>query len=63
MGRQWMLYKACKQWVKDEAKCFSDGIPTLAEVWARATERSRGGLIFKKYVVDNYEKALRYGEV
>ena len=49
------LYKACKQWVLEEAKEFSEPA-TLAEVWERAkTQRT-----FKNAVLREYDLELKY---
>lgn len=61
-ANMWYLYQACKQWVRDESWCFADHNPTLVEVWNRARLRTDDGLLFRSYVVNNYEKFLEYGE-
>lgn len=59
IGNPVALYKACKQWVRDEAKCCAEPA-NLAQVWQRAVQQDQNGRIFRKHVLHNYELELEY---
>lgn len=52
------LYKACKFWAAEEAKCFGEP-NNLAQVWRRAVRDP----IYRKHVFWEYELGTEYGEV
>lgn len=57
IGNPVVLYKACKQWARDEAECYAEPA-NLAQVWNRAIQQDNNGRIFRRHVLHNYEITL-----
>lgn len=57
IGNPEVLYKACKQWAKDEAESYTNPA-NLAQVWNRAVQQDSNGRTFRKYVIHNYKTTL-----
>lgn len=62
IGNPVLLYKACKQWARDEAKCYAEPA-NLAQVWYRAVQQDLTGQRFRRYVIRNYETALTWNDL
>lgn len=62
IGNPVALYKACKQWARDEAKCYAEPA-NLAQVWHRAVQQDQNGRTFRKNVLHNYEVALTWNDL
>ena len=62
IGNPVLLYKACKQWARDEAKCYAEPA-NLAEVWYRAVQQDYNGQTFRRHVIRNYENALTWNDL
>lgn len=61
IGNPAVLYRACKQWAMDEAKCYAEPA-NLAQVWHRAVQQDVNGRTFRKYILHNYETTLAWEE-
>ena len=55
IGNPKLLYLACKNWRDESPMCYN-----LAEVWHRAVQQDDNGKRLRKYVLWNYELALKY---
>ena len=62
IGNPEVLYKACKQMARDEAKCYAEP-DSLAQIWHKAVQQDINGQIFRKYVIHNYETALAWNDL
>ena len=61
IGNPEVLYKACKQWAKDEAESYAEPA-NLAQVWHRAVQQDSNGRTFRRHVIHNYETTLAWEE-
>jgi len=59
IGNPVALYRACKQWANEEARCYAEPA-NLAQVWHRAVQQDQNGRTFRRLVLRNYKLALEY---